>query len=166
LLPLFPEAHYTLVDASEQMIHICEARFKEYHVEYVTSYFKDFEFKDDCYEMITAGFSLHHCDSEEKKQLFKNIYRSLKKGGIVSYSDLMIDKNKPEHLKLLKDWKAFVHKSFPDGEKWEWLMEHYNEFDKPDDFQKQSQWLEEAGFTTIEVIAKEGYWMHLRGIRD
>lgn len=166
LLKLFPEASYKLLDASHQMIYLCRKRFKGFTVEYITSYFKDYKFRDNIYDLITAGFSLHHCDSGEKKMLFQSIYRSLKIGGVFGYSDLMIDKNKPEHLKLLKEWRTFVFKGFPDGEKWKWLMEHYDEFDKPDAYNDQVNWLKQAGFKNIRLTTKESHWIHLRAIKE
>jgi tRNA (cmo5U34)-methyltransferase len=166
LLQLFPESNFTLLDASQEMIAICKARFKSSKVEYVNSYFNNYRFKSDYYNLITAGFSLHHCDSEEKKTLFKHIYKSLKKGGVFSFSDLMINKNKPEHSKLLKEWKTFVNRTFPDGEKWKWLMEHYNEFDKPDDYIDQIQWLKEAGFKIINLPFKEDYWINIQTVKS
>ena len=165
LLQLFPESNFVLLDASQEMINLCKAQFKAYKVEYIQSYFKNYEFKDDYYDLITAGFSLHHCDSEEKKTLFQRINKSLKKGGIFSCSDLMINKNTPEHLKLLNTWRTFVHESFPDGEKWEWLMEHYDEFDKPDDYNDQIKWLKEAGFEDIKLPTKEDNWIHFQAIK-
>jgi len=166
ILQLFPESNFTLLDASQEMITLCKARFKTYKVKYVKSYFNDYRFKSDYYNLITAGFSLHHCDSEEKKSLFKRIYKSLKKGGVFSFSDLMVNKNKPEHSKLLKEWEAFVNRNFPDGEKWEWLMEHYNEFDYPDDYTDQMQWLKEAGFTIINLPFKENYWINIQAVKS
>ena len=166
LVQLFPKAHYVLLDASHEMIELCKNRFEGFNVEYITSYFKDYLFKDNSFDMVTAGFSLHHCEAEEKKQHFHNIHGSLKKGGVFGYSDLMINKNTPEHVKLLKEWKSFVLKSFPDGEKWEWLMEHYDEFDRPNDLDDQTDWLKQAGFTTIQITAQDRYWVHIRAIRD
>ncbi|MCF6348294.1 MAG: class I SAM-dependent methyltransferase [Flavobacteriaceae bacterium] len=166
LLQIFPDANYTLLDASQEMLNLCQQQFKDYKIEYVTSYFQDHDFKTAGYDLIVAGFSLHHCDSEEKKVLFKEINRSLKKGGIFSCTDLMISKDSPKHSKLLEDWKVFVDSNFPDGKKWDWLMEHYNEFDKPDDFKDQIVWLQDAGFRNIEITTKEDYWMHLQAVKD
>ena len=165
LLQLFPESNFTLLDASQEMINLCKEQFKAYNVEYVESYFKDYKFKDNHFDLITAGFSFHHCNSEEKKTLFQSINWSLKKGGIFSCSDLMINKNKPEHLVLLKKWKSFVYESFPDGEKWEWLMEHYNAFDNPDDYKDQIKWLNEAGFKDVRLPTKENCWAHIQAIK-
>jgi len=85
---------------------------------------------------------------------------------VFSYTDLMIDKNKTEHPHFLKDWEAFVLKNFPDGDKWEWLMEHYAAFDKPDNLHEQLQWLEAAGFKNIEPTVKDSYWVHIRAVKE
>lgn len=166
LLEVFPNANYTLLDASLEMLNLCQEQFKDYKIEYVTSYFQDYDFKTDDYDLIVAGFSLHHCDSEEKKVLFKKIYMSLKKGGVFSYTDLMISKDNPKHPALVEEWKAFVNNNFPDGEKWNWLMDHYNEFDKPDNFKDQIEWLKDAGFTAIEITTRKDYWMHLQTVKN
>ncbi|NND52276.1 MAG: class I SAM-dependent methyltransferase [Flavobacteriaceae bacterium] len=165
VLQKYPEAQYYLLDASEKMLELCQHRFIGSDMSYLTSYFQDYEFESDFFDMIIAGFSLHHCDSEEKKSLFKKIYKALKSGGIFGMSDLMIDKNEPEHRQLLQDWKQFVLKNFPDEDKWEWLMEHYDEFDKPDHYSSQIQWLKEAGFSTIHTVFQNDYWVHLRAIK-
>ncbi len=166
LLQAFPNTNYTLLDASQEMLNLCQQQFKDYNIKYTASYFQDYDFKTANYDLIVAGFSLHHCDSEEKKTLFKKIYRSLKKDGIFSYTDLMISKDNPKHSILLDDWQLFVDSNFPDGEKWKWLMEHYNEFDKPDNFKDQIKWLKGAGFTEIEITTRKDYWMHLQAVKD
>ena len=165
LLQLFPDSNFTLLDASQEMINLCKEQFKAYNVEYVESYFKDYKFNDNHFDLITAGFSLHHCNSEEKKILFLSINKSLKKSGMFSCSDLMINKNKPEHLVLLKKWKSFVYESFPDGEKWEWLMEHYDAFDKPDDYNDQIKWLNDAGFKDVRLPTNDSWWAHIQAIK-
>lgn len=162
ILQKFPNAICTMVDASQEMIELCQKKFENYSVECVESYFQDFLFTEEKYDLVLAGFSLHHCDSKEKKALFKKIYASLKKKGTFACSDLMICKNNPEHSNLNERWKSFVHETFPDGKKWKWLMEHYNEFDKPDDLKDQLKWLEQTGFINIDVINYENYWAHFR----
>ena len=162
LLPYFPKASYTLVDASKEMIELCRKQFSDFDMEYSNNYFKDFEFDKQSYDLVVAGFSLHHCDNEEKRSLFRKIYSTLKKGGIFSYSDLMISKSNPEHSKVLEQWGKFVNTNYPDGEKWTWVMDHYESFDKPTDYQLQLKWLKEAGFSDIQIPFNEGYWMYLQ----
>ncbi len=162
VLESFPHASVTLVDASTEMLELCKGRFSRFSVEPCHSYFNDYPFPENSFDMITAGFSLHHCNSEEKQQLFRKIHTALKPGGIFGITDLMINKENSSHPELLQDWKAFVYKSFPDGEKWEWIMEHYDAFDKPDSLEDQLLWLQEAGFSDIECSVRENYWTYLR----
>ena len=165
LIRCYPKARFMLVDASTEMIKLCQSHFKDYDCRYANTYFKDFVFEKEKYDLIVAGFSLHHCDENEKQDLFKHIYYSLKKGGIFSCCDLMISKTNPDHPALLKEWEAFVHTNFPDGEKWKWLMEHYAAFDKPTDYTKQVAWLKNVGFNAIQFPFKEGYWMQLQAVK-
>ena len=165
LIPSFPNATFTLVDASAEMINLCRSQFKDYDFIYDNKYFKDFLFKEKSYDLIAAGFSLHHCDENEKQSIFKNINTSLKKGGIFSYSDLMISKTNPDHPMLLEQWKEFVNTNFSDEKKWIWLMEHYEFFDKPTDYLVQIEWMRNSGFTNIQILFREDYWIHLQTVK-
>lgn len=161
----FPSTHYTLVDASKEMIDLCKLRFKDYNCTYANVYFKDFDFKKNHYDLIVAGFSLHHCNEEEKQLFFKKIHASLKINGIFSCSDLMISKNNPNHANLLNTWKKFVLNNYPNNEKWEWLMEHYNTFDKPTNYQTQMDWLQDIGFSKVHTPFRNEYWTHIQAIK-
>tara|TARA_R110002073_G_scaffold139232_2_gene289388 strand:+ start:173193 stop:173879 length:687 start_codon:yes stop_codon:yes gene_type:complete len=166
LLKSFPNAEYTLLDASQEMLNLCAKRFKNSAVSCVKSYFQEFTFKANTYNLIVAGFSLHHCNSEDKKSIFKKIYKALKKEGVFMCSDLMISKNNPAHSSLVEKWHTFVLNTFPDGEKWQWLMDHYTEFDKPDNLDEQLRWLKSAGFSSIETTIHEKYWAHFKAIKN
>ena len=165
LSELFPQANYTLVDASQDMIDLCKHRFTSLNVNYANSYFNDFEFNSNKYDMVAAGFSLHHCSTEDKLTIYKKIYNGLKPEGIFTCSDLMINKNDVEHKEHLKNWKVFVDKNFPDGEKWSWLMEHYNEFDNPNNITNHLHWLKQAGFRQFSFNAYDNNWTHFKAIK-
>jgi len=165
LISYFPNATFTLVDASSEMIELCRNQFKDYDINYSNVYFNDFKFTTASYDLIVAGLSLHHCDNLEKRSIFKEINSALKKGGIFSYSDLMISKTNPEHPGLLQQWNQFVNISFPDGQKWAWIMEHYEAFDRPTDFQVQIEWLKNAGFNEIQIPFKKDYWVYLQALK-
>jgi ubiquinone/menaquinone biosynthesis C-methylase UbiE len=165
LLKVFPNAHFTLLDASPEMIGLCKKRFATHNFDYQTAYFHEYDFPKAGFDMITAGFSLHHCDSEAKKLLFGKIHEGLRAGGIFGYSDLMIAKESSQHESFLKIWETFVQKSYPDGEKWQWLMAHYAQFDKPNGLAEQLDWLLKTGFGTIEPVINELYWVHIRAVK-
>lgn len=165
LLQHYPNASYHLVDASAEMIGLCQKQFSDYKVSYANTYFKDFNFQEGTFDLIVAGFSLHHCEDNEKRTVFRNIYDALKKNGIFSYSDLMISKTNPDHPKVLEDWGDLVNTNYPDGEKWAWVMEHYEKFDRPTDHTLQIKWLKNAGFTRIQIPFQAGYWIYLQAVK-
>lgn len=162
LIDHYPKASYTLVDASETMLNLCHERFKNYDIKSVQSYFKDFELTPSQYHLIVAGFSLHHCEPDEKRFLFNKVYSALVPGGIFAISDLMINKDDKAHERVKTNWQKLVLSNYPDDEKWNWIMEHYAEFDRPDHFKDQIDWLIAEGFELYDLIKKDDYWVHLK----
>ncbi len=163
---IFPKATYTLVDASQDMLELCKVRFRALNVNYVNSYFNDFTFKNNSYDLVIAGFSLHHCTAAEKPVIYKKIYKALKPNGIFACSDLMINKKEKTHQNHIEDWKAFVMKSFSNEEKWNWLMEHYNEFDNPNNIVDHIHWLRKTGFKDFSLNAYDNYWTHFKALKS
>ena len=160
LLELFPKAEYTLIDASSEMIEICKKRFKKYSINYMHSYFEDYGFPEQKFDLIAAGFSLHHLDADKKQWLFPVLYKALKKGGMFSCSDLMINKEDQHHNALIIEWGKFVKSNYVTEEKWLWIMDHYEAFDRPSDFKDQKKWLEAAGFAEVSIKWNENYWVN------
>ena len=162
LLKAFPKANYHLLDASNEMLVICKKRFHKNIIQLIKSYFQEYAFPNDFFEIIAAGFSLHHCTTAEKATLFEQCYKALKSGGILAISDLMIQKSSAAHSKLIAEWGALVNRNFPDGEKWKWIMEHYDEYDKPDSLEQHLEGLKAAGFIDFNIVIKDQYWVHLK----
>jgi tRNA (cmo5U34)-methyltransferase len=160
LVKLYPDSEYTLLDASEQMIDLCEKRFPNNKIEFVNSYFAEYDFPESNFDWVVAGFSIHHCKRDEKSELIKNIGKTLRAGGLFSCSDLMIETSSSDHDLLLQKWKAFVLETYPDGIKWNWLMEHYNEFDFPHSTSQHEVWLIEAGFGKVNWNVFENHWSY------
>ena len=104
LLSRFPDAGYTLVDVSPEMLKLCRERFERAELILFEGYFDAFTFEDHPYDLITASFSFHHVDSKTKEEIFKKIYEALRPGGIFSSSDLMIHKSNSDHPELLNEW--------------------------------------------------------------
>jgi ubiquinone/menaquinone biosynthesis C-methylase UbiE len=152
------------LDASENMLELCQAQFGSLNKTYVQSYFQDYEFPIFQFDMVVAGFSIHHCHAKDKQQLLKHIYKSLTPNGVFICSDLMINRNTKEHESLLEFWKDFVLNS-SDNETWDWLMEHYKTYDNPDSLNNQLKWLKKAGFTDFKANIHNSYWVHLKAFK-
>ena len=165
LMKKYPESTFHLVDASPEMLRICQDRFPHVDLNLFEGYFRDFHYDSKPYDLAAASFSFHHIDSEEKQEVFKKIYDALRPGGVLSMCDLMISKTHPDHPDLLLEWDTFVNSNNKDPEKWIWIMEHYDAFDKPDHFNDQITWLKQAGFSEVNIPWRQGYWMTIQAIK-
>jgi hypothetical protein len=45
-------------------------------------------------------------------------------------------------------------------------MEHYRDFDKPDNYEDQITWLRESGFKNVEIIMQKDHWIHMRAAKQ
>ena len=160
LLKKFPDAEYTLLDASSDMLDLCRKRFSGKNMTYHRSYFRDYTFPEGYFDLVVAGFSLHHLDSSEKQWIFPLLYKTLKKDGLLTCSDMMVKKYSVEHTQLVEEWRTFINANYPDGEKWAWMEEHHEAYDWPDDYGDQEAWLLDAGFRRVAVGWRTGHWMH------
>lgn len=166
LMHKYPKATFTLVDASNEMINLCKRQFSDNNITYHECYFQDYPFPTNEYDLVVGSFSFHHCNAKDKQSLFKNIYKSLRIGGILTMSDLFINKKDKDHAALNLEWKTHVLSNYKDEGTWHWLMEHYEVYDHPDNFKNQKQWLLDAGFSTIIKPWEQGHWIHAHAIKQ
>ncbi len=72
---------------------------------------------DDSVDVIVSNCVLNLVRSEDKKRLFSEMYRVLKRGGRVVISDIVSDEPVPEHLTLDANlWSACVSGAFQEEE--------------------------------------------------
>lgn len=102
--------------------------------------------KDNSIDVVVSNCVLNLVKTEDKKQLFTEIYRVLKQGGKAVISDIVCDKNPTE--KIINDpdlWSGCIAGAF-----------------REDVFIKM---FEEAGFYGVEIIARnEQPWQTIDGI--
>ena len=163
LLKKFPEANFTLVDASSEMIASSRNRFSvNPNINFVKGFFQEVDFEENNFDLIVAGLSLHHLKGTEKAPLFKAIARWLTSEGYFSVSDFFIDKDdEPRHSEAIEDWKTRSAAQGTTPEDWDWVMDHYEKYDNPDGFEKQFLWLSEAGLGQISTPWKRGCWANV-----
>lgn len=164
LLSQFPDAQYTLLDASEEMLKLCQERFKDKKIDLIPAYMQEASFAENRYDLIVASFSFHHLDGAEKRQIFNKLPVWLNKNGIFMYTDLMVNhQDKSLHDPFMKDWEAYARSNGKTDEDWNWMADHHAKYDKPDDADEQMEWLEAAGFEQVEKPWHVGYWTCLTG---
>lgn len=163
MLKKFPDADYLLIDASSEMLKECAERFQDNpNIQFQEGWFQELDFPPSSFDIVTAGFSLHHLNSEEKQAIFKKIQKWLCPGGYLSISDLWVDKKEePIHSKLLLEWESIAKKQGTSQSEWDWLMDHYEKFDRPDSFDNQMKWLTDAGFDKVKCNWQIKTWMNV-----
>jgi ubiquinone/menaquinone biosynthesis C-methylase UbiE len=71
---------------------------------------------DESVDVIVSNCVLNLVQPQDKKQLFAEIYRVLKRGGRIAISDIVSDEPVPEHLAKDPDlWSACVSGAFEEG---------------------------------------------------
>ena len=146
ILEKFPNAKIDGIDISDKMMITAKNRLKEYknQVKFLQGDITELNF-DSGYDAVISVMCIHHLNPQEKKDLFKKIYNSLKKEGVFVIGDIIkFDTNKKTKERE-NEWKGFLKSNFSDKEARYWFA-NYEEEDLPDSTKNQLKWLKEAGF--------------------
>ena len=143
LFELYPDAHVTVIDITENMVEKLKTRDFADKVTAICGDFFEVNFGKD-YDAVISTSALHHFKKDEKVILYKKIYDCLKDGGQFLNSDFIAEDE--------------------DFEK-EQLYELDNEFDKyrhidiPMTIDHELEVLKKVGFNDIKVkpVPKHSY---------
>ncbi|MDX1477646.1 MAG: methyltransferase domain-containing protein [Saprospiraceae bacterium] len=164
---VYPTAQYHLVDASSEMIERCKQRFGTTGMTYHRAFFQDLTPESSAYDLMIAGFSFHHVPAEEKRTLFKTLYPAISANGVLTSADLFVNKDdEPFHSQVIEHWKRFSFSNGRTQEDWDWVMDHYDAYDRPSAFADQKTWLLEAGFARVELSWHDGPWGCLHAYKE
>ena len=163
LIQQFPHAEVVIVDASANMLEECQQRFQHYpDIRYQQAYFQELELPKETFDLVVSGIALHHLNAQEKSAFFPKVLEWLRPGGCFSFCDLMIDKeDEPFHSEHLALWEQQAKENGTSDEEWQWLMDHYNQYDHPSGVENQIRWLQEAGFSKSVVSWRLIGWTNI-----
>jgi tRNA (cmo5U34)-methyltransferase len=153
LMERYPEASFTLIDISEQMLDMAKERFRgNSNVKYIAADYSKYDFAEK-YDLVVSALSIHHLEDEEKKELYKKSFSILKEKGIFINAD-QVHGETPFIENLNKTtWRQYVENSgLPEEE----IMAGYErtKLDKDTKVDQQLDWLKEAGFCDVSCIYK------------
>lgn len=88
LLNEFPNVHMIFADFSEPMLDKLRSkigdsnRIKVINIDFSTSAWTKGLELDKCFDIVVSGFAIHHQPDERKKEIYAEIYKLLKEGGL------------------------------------------------------------------------------------
>ena len=116
-------------------------------------------------QAVVSSLAIHHLDGDQKRELYRDLYRSLKPGGALIIADLIQPAHSAGERVAAQAWGEAVRQiaimrdgnesAFEVFQRDHWNIYHYPDpMDKPSGLYEQLCWLEEAGFSTVDV-----YWL-------
>ena len=148
---IYPNAKYTLIDISEQMLEVAKQRFAgENTFNFIISdYSSELNIHDS--DLILSGLSIHHLANIDKQKLYNNIYKCLPSNGLF----INFDQFNPESELINKYYNNYwynqiVNSGLPENEYSKWLKRR--ELDNENTIDETKIMLRNTGFSIVECI--------------
>lgn len=144
----FPNANYTLVDISSEMLEKAKERFagKE-HVSYLELDF-DSATIPGSYDVVVSALALHHTPYDQLCKVFAKIYNILEPGGIFINADQILGETLQIETEYEQAWLRHAQDAGCTNEEIEVAMERMKA-DKTATLKDQFVGLKKAGFQNI-----------------
>ena len=155
LLEAYPGADITLLDISEKMMEVAEARFRgRSGIRFVAADYRHADLGGP-FDAICSALSIHHLDREEKRELYGKIFDALKPGGIFVNVDQVEGETARLHRRNLSYWDDFVINGPLDRAEVQAMFERRKTLDRMEKLSIQLEWMKAIGFTGVEVVYKK-----------
>jgi tRNA (cmo5U34)-methyltransferase len=108
ILKKAPNAYITGVDVSAEMLEVLKNNYKDnlYQITIIKTSYTDFKFEKNTYDYIISVMTMHHLLFTEKRNLYKQIKRALKKGGKYIEGDYSVSIEKERQF--LKEYETKI----------------------------------------------------------
>ena len=153
LFEKYPNAQFTLLDISEDMLNIARSRFADQpQFKYVIANYLEYDFKEK-FDIVISSLSIHHLDHVDKEYLYRKVYKILDSGGIFLNADQVLA-NSPDNEKAYQEnWKRKIDSSKLDEEEKLVIFDRMK-LDHPATLQENLNWLLECGFKDVDIFYK------------
>ncbi|MCU0629628.1 MAG: class I SAM-dependent methyltransferase [Methanoregulaceae archaeon] len=154
VLEKFPGAKLTLLDISENMLAVARKRFSHReNIRYVVSDYSRSPLGGP-YDLVISALSIHHLTSEDKRQLFNGIFAALKPGGMFINADQAEGETLLFRQMYLDYWNDFMKSGPLDEQERLEILRRRDTLDRNEKLSSQLRWLQESGFTDVDVVYK------------
>jgi tRNA (cmo5U34)-methyltransferase len=155
VLETFPNAEVTCLDLAENMIATAKTKLVKYsNIRYVIGDFKAPKL-DDNYDVAVSSLALHHLTTDDdKRQFYREIYGSLRPGGVFCNADLVLGSSDFLQAIYMQQWRRFMRCSISKEEIETIWIPKYEAEDHPAKLTDHLTWLEEIEFVDVDVLWK------------
>lgn len=143
-----PTAKITGIDLAEDMLKQLQDKFSDKELTAICGSYFDIPFGKECYNAIVSVESLHHFTKEQKCPLYKKAYQALKHGGYFILTDYFAETDQQESFFRQELLRLKSEQGICDD-----VFYHY---DTPLTVAHEMEALQEAGFSSIRILAKWG----------
>ena len=152
-----PDVDCTLIDLSVNMLEKAKERVQENINGTVTAFqgdYRDVEFDENQYDVITAGTTLHHLrDDKEWELVFEKVFRALKKNGTFWINDIVLSETEAINQMMMDGWISEMKKHHNE-EEIEMYLNRYETEDTPRTLSYQLDLMKRVGFRETIVLHK------------
>src|SRR3989344_4460574 len=152
ILRQMPNAEYTAVDFSEQILVGARQRLSQYDITLVNGDYSQIELPKNN-DLVVSVVGIHHQETDDdKKSLFQRIYDSLNETGAFIFGDLVTYRDPTEAA--LNEARHFHHlvENDQDEESLKEWAHHHKYLNKLASLEDQVEWLGEVGFREVTVV--------------
>ena len=154
VLEKFPGASLTLLDISENMLAVARQRFS--HLETVRYVVSDYSRSSlgGPYDLVFSALSIHHLSRDDKRQLFHGIFTALQPGGMFINADQAEGETPLFQHMYLDYWNDFIVSGPLSEKEHQEILRRRDTLDRNEKLSSQLRWLQESGFSDIDVVYK------------
>jgi tRNA (cmo5U34)-methyltransferase len=159
ILEHFPDVQIDVLDLSEDILHECMNRFtNKSNINYLQADFKSMNLPLGNYDLVMSSIAIHHVEDPFKLRLYKEVFQSLKKGGLFIFADQTRGITDEIYFKNIECWKSEAFKLGSTEENWNMWMAHQDAHD----FHSPVGWhlenMKKAGFNEVDLLSKYLMW--------
>ena len=153
LFEKYPEAEFTLIDMSEEMLKVAKNRFRSAkNFKYIVADYTTHDFNGS-FDLAVSSLSIHHLEDNDKEKLYKKIYNALNPGGIFLNADQVIGPTKNLDNSYQINWMELLNNSDLSKSEKTSALERMK-FDKPATLEDNLKWLKNCGFEDVDIYYK------------
>lgn len=149
----YPQGSFTLLDLSEEMLDIAQARFQNLaNFSYVTADYLKHDFQG-FFDIVVSSLSIHHMEHQDKEFLYRKVYEHLNQSGVFINADQVLGPHPANEEEYQQNWMDKIEVgSLSESEKR--IIYDRMKLDNPASLEENLKWLDQIGYHDVDVYYK------------